>query len=238
MKKIEDLGEKGDNDMEIKIDLSGLTLDEAVLTLLNSSHSGKKVYGIFNGEILHSEGLSFDSAYKQVLGVTRAEYQEQQKKWLEEYRKEQAELKLRKIEYEKLIASRATEESRKVTKEKVVAGLKFITEHQDLEQLELINGLLDLGCAFTFDDIRKQLPVSVGPFEGMKIGDIASGACVIANVRNSEDGRCYCDDRFFSIDDEESAYNFIRVVTGDETYTKAKVDAMKKQKVLSKKRGI
>ena len=64
----------------------------------------------------------------------------------------------------------------------------------------------------------------------MKKGEVAFGASVIANVRDTEYGRAYCDDRFLSLDDETSIYHFIRIVTGDENYTKENLEKSKSSK--------
>lgn len=110
--------------------------------------------------------------------------------------------------------------------EEVVSGLKFIAEHQSMSQEELIEGLLELGCDFSLKDIKQQFPTEIALLEGIRKGDVACGASIIVNARDNEFGRAYCDDRFLSVDDEDSIYNFIRVATGDETYTKEYVDAL------------
>jgi hypothetical protein len=40
----------------------------------------------------------------------------------------------------------------------VIKGLKFIAEHPEMEQEKLVDGLLNLGCNFTFSDIDEQFP--------------------------------------------------------------------------------
>ena len=76
--------------MEREIKFSkGENLESAVYTLLAAKARGKKVYGKFYGHILHSETVSMDSAYMEVLGCTKAEYDKQIKKWRENYKKEE-----------------------------------------------------------------------------------------------------------------------------------------------------
>ena len=91
----------------------------------------------------------------------------------------------------------------------MVAGLKFIAEHPDMEQDQLVDELIKLGCNFTFDDIKKQFPGDKKLFPGMKDGDLSCWASVIVNVMVSEYWRSYCDDRFLSGDYPESVYAFI-----------------------------
>jgi hypothetical protein len=124
-------------------------------------------------------------------------------------------------------STRITGQDVVITMPTVIEGLKFIAENQTLSQEELIKGLLDLGCNFTLEDIKKQFPDSGLLFEGMKKGEVACGASVIANVRDTEYGRAYCNDRFLSLDDETSIYHFVRIVTGDPNYTKDNLDISK-----------
>ena len=116
---------------------------------------------------------------------------------------------------ERVQADRSLHGCHEITPENVLAGLKFIARNQSLSQDELIDGLLELGCNYTLEDLEKQFPYSSKKklFKGMKKGDISSGASVIINVRDSEWGRAYVADRFLSSDDNTSVYHFIRVVT-------------------------
>ena len=83
--------------------------------------------------------------------------------------------------------------------------------------------MLELGCDFTLEDVNRQFP----EFPGMTKGNIACGASVFCNVRDSEFGRAFVDDRFLRIDDGTSIYHFIRLVTGDDTYTKVNIETIK-----------
>ena len=109
--------------------------------------------------------------------------------------------------------------------EKVIEALKFIAEHRSMGFKQLREELIKLGCTFTFDDIKRQCPEDILLFDGMGEGDLGCGASVVANVRENAFGKSYCDDRFLSVDDGTSIYHFVRKVTGDETYTKAMIDA-------------
>lgn len=154
--------------------------------------------------------------------------------------------------YEKRIAeSREWLEEIKITKENVVAGLKFIAEHPDMEHNQLVDSLISLGCNFTWSDIDKQFWQSNeksfksifkilieklgGPregswFVGMRKWKISCGARIIVNIMM---GWYWlrAKEYFFEEDNTTSVYHFIRKVTGDKKYTKEYVDSLvKKQK--------
>ena len=199
----------------------GSTIESAVYELLAAKARGEQVYGDFNGHKLYSDTVTMDSAYTEIMGCTKAEFDKRQAEWRENYKKEEQ-------GYSQMVAStRIPGQDVVITMPTVIEGLKFIAENQTLSQEELIKGLLDLGCNFTLEDIKKQFPGSGLLFEGMKKGEVACGASVIANARDSESGRAYCDDRFLSLDDETSIYHFVRIVTGDPNYTKDNLDISK-----------
>jgi hypothetical protein len=142
---------------------------------------------------------------------------------------------LRKQRYRQMVDStRIPGEDVVITMPLVIEGLKFIAENQTLSQEELVKGLLDLGCNFTVEDIRKQFPDRVSLFEGMKKCDICCGASVIVNMRDSERSRLRGNEWFLASDNETSIYNFIRIVTDDPNYTKDNLDISKKSNVRGK----
>lgn len=116
---------------------------------------------------------------------------------------------------------------KKITMERVVAGLRYIAENRDLSSDELADGLEKLGCNWTLDDWNAQfgeLP-EIGLFDGMRIGDIGSGASVIINMGSRNDGsRYYADECFLSFEYESSIYHFVRLVTGDNSFTKENIE--------------
>jgi len=107
----------------------------------------------------------------------------------------------------------------KITKAKVINGLKFIAENQDLNYQELIKGLKELNCIITIDDIKKEYP-DAPIYLGLSKGYLGSGAAIIANVLLSEENRNICNDAFLKEDNNVSIYNFIRIATNDENYHK------------------
>lgn len=54
--------------------LLGNTIEDAVKELLSYKDKGILVYGTFNGTILYSDTVTMDSAYKEITGKTKAEF--------------------------------------------------------------------------------------------------------------------------------------------------------------------
>ena len=222
---------------EIELKL-GTDFDGAVKMLLQQKAEGRNCFINFNGKKIYSADTnSVDDAYIQYMWMTKVESEERARKQREERRESEIERKNREQWYAKRIAeSRDWVEEVKITKENVVAGLKFIVEHQDMKQEELIDELIKLGCNFTFDDLKRQFPREEKLFPGMKKGKLGCGASVIINYMVSERWRSYVEDRFLSVDDDTSAYAFIRKVTGDKSYTKERIDSSKERIDSSKER--
>ena len=206
---------------------AGETIEDVVNKLLDYKERGEHVYTYFNGHKLHSDTVSLDSAYLEITGYTQQEFNE---KRMTNLKKEAEETKKREEGYHKRVEATRTDMPEPITKEKVINGLKFIAENKDLDQEELIDGLLNLGCNFSFEDIKQQFPEKVEMFDGMLKGDLSCGATIIVNVRDSEFGRSFGYDKFLRNDDDTSVYNFIRTVTGDNSYTKESVESKKKNK--------
>ena len=189
-----------------KIELrEGTTLEEAALVLLSEKLKGNHVYCEFAGHKLFSDDITMDKAHLIVYGVTRKIYKENK------------------------------ELDHTVTAEKIIAGLKFIAENPDITQAELINGLMALGCTFTFDDVRSQMHTTEEElFAGIAHGDLACGAYVIVNMRNSLTEREFFKHSLLLADGDTSIYNFIRIATWDPTYTKEKIAAKNNAPKLNK----
>lgn len=71
--------------MEIEFDC-GATIDECVERLLRNPKTLLK--GEFNGHMLYSDTVTIDSAYLEITGMTKADKEEKDRKWLEDYEKE------------------------------------------------------------------------------------------------------------------------------------------------------
>ncbi len=119
---------------------------------------------------------------------------------------------------------------KKITMEAVIAGLKFIAENRELSDDALADGLAKLGCDWTFDDWNEQFANApqISLFTGVRLGTISCGSSIIINMGSRNPfNRSYGDDRFLSVDDDTSVYSFIRIVTGDDSYTKEAIEAKK-----------
>jgi hypothetical protein len=118
---------------------------------------------------------------------------------------------------------------REITMEQVIKGLKYLAEHQTAECHEIAKGLHELGCDYTFEDYEAQFSKEKEEklFEGIRNGKLAAGASIIANVQDSVDmdfAWRYCKEKMLSVDDDHSIYSFIRLATGDESYTKKSLE--------------
>ena len=76
-----------------KIEFYGSTLEECVNALLKFQNRGESVVVDFNSHQLYSCDVTMDSAYLEVCGKTKAEFDKAQEEWRENYRKEQEEAK-------------------------------------------------------------------------------------------------------------------------------------------------
>lgn len=212
------------------------TLESAVYTLLAAKARGQHVWCYFNGHKLYSDNVTMDRVYLEVTGRTKKEFDQQLLESREQFKKSMQEAKLEEEQEVQLVLESKKKCTLPITQELVIAGLKFIAENQTISQEELTAGLLELGCNFTLEDIKNQVTTpEINLFDGMSQGDLICGAIVIANARKDFLSRAYVSDRFLSVDDNTSIYNYIRIVTGDKTYTKDKVASMNIEPKLSKK---
>lgn len=212
------------------------TLESAVYTLLAAKARGQHVWCYFNGHKLYSDNVTMDRVYLEVTGRTKKEFDQQLLESREQFKKSMQEAKLEEEQEAQLVLESKKKCTLPITQELVIAGLKFIAENQTISQEELTAGLLELGCNFTLEDIKNQVTTpEINLFDGMSQGDLICGAIVIANARKDFLSRAYVSDRFLSVDDNTSIYNYIRIVTGDKTYTKDKVASMSTEHKLSKK---
>lgn len=73
---------------EIKLS-AGSNLESAVYTLLAAKARGESVYCEFNGHKLYSDTVSMDSAYMEVTGQTKADFDKAQEEWRQNYEREE-----------------------------------------------------------------------------------------------------------------------------------------------------
>ena len=212
------------------------TLESAVYTLLAAKARGQHVWCYFNGHKLYSDNVTMDRVYLEVTGRTKKEFDQQLLESREQFKKSMQEAKLEEEQEAQLVLESKKKCTLPITQELVIAGLKFIAENQTISREELRAGLLELGCNFTLEDIENQITTpETNLFTGMSRGDLAYGASVIANARKNFLSRAYVSEKFLSVDNNTSIYNYIRIVTGDKTYTKDKVTSMNIEPKLSKK---
>ena len=94
-----------------------------------------------------------------------------------------------------------------------------------MESEALEDSLKKLGCDWTHDDWDAyfgKLP-AVNIFDSMRLCAIVTAAKIIVNMKDPF-MRSWCDDRFLSADNDESIYHFVRIMTGDESFTKENID--------------
>lgn len=69
----------------------GARIEECVNELLEYKEKGELVFGTFNGYKLYSDSVTMDSAYKEITGKTKQEFDDCAKKQHEEYKKQKQE---------------------------------------------------------------------------------------------------------------------------------------------------
>lgn len=74
---------------------AGNTVEQAVNELLDYKKQGKLVSGEFNGVTLYSDTVTMDSAYKEIVGKTKAEFDQGQQEWKDNYDRQKQEHKNR-----------------------------------------------------------------------------------------------------------------------------------------------
>jgi len=84
-----------------QIKFIGNTIENVVEELMSYKNKGKFVYTLFNGHKLYSDTTTIDSAYKQITGKTKEEFDKSRKDWIENYNKSEEEYEKRISELEK-----------------------------------------------------------------------------------------------------------------------------------------
>ncbi len=213
---------------EIKISNDD-NLDSTVYLLLAARARGEKAFVNFGGHILHSDTVSMDSAYIEVRGATKEEfirrvYEAKLDNFMKKINNKISDL----ICKQKIDASRR-QGVNQITYQNVVNGLKFIAEHLSMPQEDWVDELLQLGCNFSIEEVKSQFPNMEDDGEKAIInGDLAIGASIIAKMMLDYYSRCYYEEIYFDNDDKYSAYNYIRILTGDRRYTKEYADSLNK----------
>ncbi len=236
IKKQEYKKEYGDKlNLEVRIEIDpGKKIADVEKILLDAKARGQEIYVVFNEKQLHSKDMNKDYVYKQLFGITKKEYEQKYNQSLNEHNENEKKDKLKKEKFKKVIKEMNNDKKQTANYQNVINGIKYIIENQNLTQEELFNGLVNLGCTFTIEDINEQFKHPLPLFDGIKTGDLCCGASTIVNTRDSEIGRAYVTENFLEKDDECSLYNYIRITTGDMNYTKEKIDELLKGDSIKK----
>jgi len=75
------------NATEVQVDI-GSTIETAVNQLTQARMNGQNVYIEFNGHKLYSADVTMDSAYLEIVGKTKDQFDKDEAEWLEKSRKE------------------------------------------------------------------------------------------------------------------------------------------------------
>lgn len=90
-------GENGGNGLDKnykKIEFyAGCNIERAVHQLLEYKENGELACGSFNGHMLYSDNVTVDSAYLEILGKTKAEWDKEQEEWRQDYERREQEHK-------------------------------------------------------------------------------------------------------------------------------------------------
>lgn len=108
------------------------TLESAVYTLLAAKARVQHVWCEFNEHKLYSDKVTMDSAYLEVIGRTKKEYDQQLLERLEQFEKALQEAKLEEGHEAQLVLESKKKYTLPITQELVIAGLKFIAENQTI----------------------------------------------------------------------------------------------------------
>src|SRR5690606_12777545 len=71
----------------------GNTIEDAVNKLLEYREKGQLACGEFNGVTLYSDTVTMDGAYKDITGKTKAEFDNAQQEWRNDYKRKEKEHK-------------------------------------------------------------------------------------------------------------------------------------------------
>lgn len=72
---------------------AGCDIEIAVHQLLEYKEKGELACGSFNGHMLYSDNVTVDSAYLEILGKTKAEWDREQEEWRQDYERREQEHK-------------------------------------------------------------------------------------------------------------------------------------------------
>ncbi len=169
--------------------------------------------------------LNGEALYEMFTGKTKPEFEEYCKQREADYVSGKSDI----------MNATELEESREkgimpITMENVLSALKFIAENVDKKSIynfEVADELVELGYNFKLDDIKGKYNEHDSVYQGIKFGKIEAAVYVIQQFRDSVTGNAMVKETLLDTDSDMSIYHFIRVTTGDESYTKEYVDSLK-----------
>lgn len=215
--------------IELPDDTTLADLDLRIYDLDTFKKNGVKKCYKYKGQTLYP-GITHQAAWFKFGGMSFEEYANNKKakedlEYKIEHRRENMDPDdLRRINQYKEVRNQSPD-GKEVKDDCVIAGIKYMAEYPDISQDEFVQGLIDRGCLFTINDVHD---IKLKPYskENFRNGEITAAAFVLACAKDSETARMKFKIDHFNIDNDDSGYHFIRLVTGNNEYTKEYVDKL------------
>ncbi len=111
-----------------------------------------------------------------------------------------------------------------ITEDRIVEAMKYLCETTDKPYLEVLEGLLARGFYWTVNNVGDQYEERrINILDGLTNGEPEAAACVIGNVFDGHFSYQIVKDQYLTHDTYRSGFQYIRTVTGDESYTKENI---------------
>jgi len=178
--------------------------------LYNYRVKGEHVYCMYEGIRLESDSISGEVSSIAISMMSKEEFESLPEKDQDEV-------------LEKMISkNREMFGTSPITKDLVVNGLKYICEHQKESQFEIVKGLLEMGCNFSYKDIDIAL-IHKSEMERkannpMELTWICQGANKIISVMSTVSIYDYILKFELETDGKNSMYDLVRKLTGEDYY--------------------
>ena len=173
---------------EIKIKFSD-DLDVVVTKLIKIREMGGHQTYSFNGYLLSSDTVDMDSAFLMIVGETKEEYDRGQKELLESFKKEKESDERREARTKELVLKSRERGISEITPLLVLKGMRYVLMNERQNYEEFVEGLLELGCNFTIDEVKELVKANgeedCSIFDGLRQGNVLAGALIICNARDS-----------------------------------------------------
>lgn len=181
------------------------SLDYIIRKLYEYRKNGEHVFCMYEGIRLDSDSISSEASMIASSSVSEEDYDN-----LSEKEQEEILEKMLKENREKYGAS-------PITKDLVVSGLKYISEHQNESQYDMVKGLLELGCNFDFMEIHKY---DLDDRNDQDLKKISEGASIIYSVLAYPALFETVTKVELEWSGDLSVYGLIRKLTGEDYYTR------------------